>query len=137
MRRDPATGWRVPREPGQYVAFAGLKRPVKGLAFIPRRLVSNQAPHKKVKEAGKEDIYGQELAKNTTEQGSQGSAAAADGGGICFPRGQWNPPTATHPKAPETHDNSDNSSYHLLIICVPAPTLSYFTDTTSQTRFTV
>lgn len=71
------------------------------------------------------------MAKNTTEPGSLGSAAAADGGGICFLRGQWNPHTATH------HDNGDNSSYHLLIICVPAPTLSYFTDTTSQTRSTV
>lgn len=77
------------------------------------------------------------MAKNTTEPGSLGSAAAADGGGICFPRGQWNPHTATHPTAPETQENGDNSSYHLLITCVPAPTLSYFTDTTSQTRSTV
>lgn len=35
MRRDPATGWRVPREPGQYVAFAGLKGLFRGWLSFP------------------------------------------------------------------------------------------------------
>lgn len=104
-RRDPATGWRVPREPGQYIAFAGLVAfaGLKGLFrgwlsfpgdWFPTRL------HIKRSESAKEGGRKREYLWSIQQSKEARASAAADGGGICFPSGQWKPHTATYPKAP-------------------------------------
>lgn len=117
------------------MACVGLKYrkgPSTGWLSVSADLVSNQAPHTKVNECIRKIQEKRTLkAKNSTEQRGLSSAAAAKGGGIWFSSGQWKPPT-THPNAPEK-DRYDNGSYDLWIICIPEPTLKYFTDT-SQTR---